>query len=51
MQGPKKTSRVKNSSNQLKHGAQMSNEWTECTSSEKTLQKIMSMTSKSVAAT
>ena len=38
MQGPKKNSRVRNGSNQLKLDRKMSNEWTECTSSEKTLQ-------------
>ena len=38
MQGPKKISRVRNRSNQLKLHTQMSNEWTECTSSEETLQ-------------
>ena len=38
MQGPKKTLRVENKSNQLKVVTQMSNEWTECTISEETLQ-------------
>ena len=38
MQEPKNTSRVKNRSNQLKLETQMSNERTECTSSEEALQ-------------
>ena len=38
MQGPRKTSSVRNRSNQLTLDTQMSNEWTECTSSEETLQ-------------
>ena len=36
MQGPKKPSRVRNRSNQLKLDTQMSNEWTECTNLEET---------------
>ena len=38
MQGPKKTLRVRNQSNQVKLDTEMGNEWTECTSSEETLQ-------------
>ena len=38
MQGPKKSLKLRNRSNQLKLDAQMSNEWTECTSAEETLQ-------------
>ena len=38
MQGPKKTSRVRNKLNKLKLDTQVSNERTECTSSEETLQ-------------
>ena len=44
MQKFKKTSRVRNGSNQLKLDTQMSNEWTEC------CDKIRSMPSKSSAA-
>ena len=39
MQEPKKTSGVRNRSNQLELDTQMSNEWTEGTSSEETLQQ------------
>ena len=50
MQGPKITSRVGNRSNQLKLDTQMSNEWTECTSSEEALQqnKVNAISKKNV---
>ena len=38
MQGSKKSARVRNRSNQLKLDIQMSNEQTNCTSQEETLQ-------------